>query len=304
MLEIDKKSVNYFDIFPPRHESDIMDNPLASGEHQDELDNAAAVHASDSIAETLSGARCPTLPPPAPVPHGHAISSAATYPRLHTRPKAIGGGGPPNGSGGVTGTGMSDHSNPGNNPCPGGGPPGSNGSGGAQPPEEAIQAGGNPGGTPGGSSTLPGSTPPQQSGGAGNPDGTPPTTPPGLPNSGTSIHGRLWTDPEKHCRGFHCHPTTRVAALWICSRSYAQEDAACAVAVLKEALTMCDNRNLHQITGSRIVRIQADGGGEFINQKVRDLCWEKNISRLLTALQSAWLGCSRSRFAECSNRQI
>ena len=49
-------------------------------------------------------------------------------------------------------------------------------------------------------------------------------------------------------------------------------------AALKEALTMCDNRNLHQITGSRIVRIQADGGGEFTNQKVQDLCWEKNIT--------------------------
>ena len=56
-----------------------------------------------------------------------------------------------------------------------------------------------------------------------------------------------------------------------------KKDAVCAVAALKEALTMCDNRNLHQITGSRIVRIQADGGGEFTDQKVRDLCWEKNI---------------------------
>ena len=57
-----------------------------------------------------------------------------------------------------------------------------------------------------------------------------------------------------------------------------KKDAVCAVAALKEALTMCDNRNLHQIPGSRIVRIQADGGGEFTNQKVRDLCWEKNIT--------------------------
>ena len=57
-----------------------------------------------------------------------------------------------------------------------------------------------------------------------------------------------------------------------------KKDAVCAVTGLKEALTMCDNRNLHQITGYRIVRIQADGGGEFTNQKVRDLCWEKNIT--------------------------
>ena len=53
-----------------------------------------------------------------------------------------------------------------------------------------------------------------------------------------------------------------------------KKDAVCAVAALKEALTMCDNRNLHQITGSRLVRIQADGGHEFTNQKVRDLCRE------------------------------
>ena len=46
-----------------------------------------------------------------------------------------------------------------------------------------------------------------------------------------------------------------------------KKDAACAVAALKEALTMCDNRNLHQIPGSRIVRTQADGGGEFTNKK-------------------------------------
>ena len=44
-----------------------------------------------------------------------------------------------------------------------------------------------------------------------------------------------------------------------------------------EALIMCDNRNLHQIKGSRVTRIQADGGGEFTNKKVQDLCWEKNI---------------------------
>ena len=56
-----------------------------------------------------------------------------------------------------------------------------------------------------------------------------------------------------------------------------KKDAVCAVAALKEALAMRENCNLHQITGSRIVRTQADGGGEFTNQKVRDLCWDKNI---------------------------
>ena len=46
-----------------------------------------------------------------------------------------------------------------------------------------------------------------------------------------------------------------------------KKDAVCATAALKEALSMCENRNLHQINGSRIVRIQADGGGEFTNQE-------------------------------------
>ena len=55
-------------------------------------------------------------------------------------------------------------------------------------------------------------------------------------------------------------------------------DVVCVVAALKEALTMCENHNLHQITGSRIVRTQADGGGEFTNQTIRDLCWAKNIT--------------------------
>ena len=56
-----------------------------------------------------------------------------------------------------------------------------------------------------------------------------------------------------------------------------KKDAVCATAALKEALVMCDNRNLHQIKGSRVTRIQADGGGEFTNKKIQDLCWEKNI---------------------------
>ena len=56
-----------------------------------------------------------------------------------------------------------------------------------------------------------------------------------------------------------------------------KKDAMCAVTALKEALLMCDNRNLHQIKGSRVTRIQADGGGELTNKKIQDLCWEKNI---------------------------
>ena len=62
-----------------------------------------------------------------------------------------------------------------------------------------------------------------------------------------------------------------------------KKDAMCAVAALKEALTMCENRNLHQITGSRIVRIQADGGGEFTNQKVRSMLGQEHHIVLLSS---------------------
>ena len=46
---------------------------------------------------------------------------------------------------------------------------------------------------------------------------------------------------------------------------------------MKEALTLCNDCNLRQIAGSRITRAQADGGGEVNNQKLKDLCFEKNI---------------------------
>ena len=42
-----------------------------------------------------------------------------------------------------------------------------------------------------------------------------------------------------------------------------KKDAVCALAAIKEALSLCQDRNLHQITGSRALRIQADGGGEL-----------------------------------------
>ena len=56
-----------------------------------------------------------------------------------------------------------------------------------------------------------------------------------------------------------------------------KKDAVCAAAALQEALTMCGDRNLYQIKGSRITRIQAGGGGEFTNRKVQDLCWDRHI---------------------------
>ena len=44
-----------------------------------------------------------------------------------------------------------------------------------------------------------------------------------------------------------------------------KRDAVSGLAVVKEALTLCNDRKLPQIIGSRITRIQADGGGEFNN---------------------------------------
>ena len=233
---------------PPGQDLDLSCNVSENEEHQEELDNAAALPPVQAPLQSISGARCvngnlvrpdnteeespstacrpsvvhapggaalgrgppgfgkspgsipgrqvpppPPPPPPAPVPHGHAMATAVTYPRewtpLHTRPKATGGGGPPDRPGGGTGAGVGDHSNSGNNPSQGGGPSGSNGSGGAQPPGGG-NPGGNPGGNQGGGSAPSGSTPPQQSGGAGCPGGTPPSTPPGIPHSGR--HSDPW----------------------------------------------------------------------------------------------------------------
>ena len=91
-----------------------------------------------------------------------------------------------------------------------------------------------------------------------------------------------------------------------------KKDAVCAVAALKEALITCDNRNLRQITGSRMMRIQADGGGEFANIKFETCVGRRTshcrtpqlISHLLMVLQSVWLVSSKAQFVECSNKHI
>ena len=45
-----------------------------------------------------------------------------------------------------------------------------------------------------------------------------------------------------------------------------KKDAVSGLAATKEALALRNDRNLHQITGSRITRIQADGGGSIIRR--------------------------------------
>ena len=56
-----------------------------------------------------------------------------------------------------------------------------------------------------------------------------------------------------------------------------KKDAVSGFAAIKEAFTLCNDCNSPQITGSRITRIQAEGGGEFNSQKLKELCFEKNI---------------------------
>ena len=57
-----------------------------------------------------------------------------------------------------------------------------------------------------------------------------------------------------------------------------KKDAFSGLAAIKEALTLCNDRNLRQITGSRGTCIQADGGGELNKQKIKDLCFDKSIT--------------------------
>ena len=56
-----------------------------------------------------------------------------------------------------------------------------------------------------------------------------------------------------------------------------KKDAVSGLATIEEALNLRNDRSLHQSTVSRITRMQADSGGELNNQKLKDLCFEKNI---------------------------
>ena len=60
MLEREEECELFGDV-PVGHEAGIMGHPFEGAEHQDELDQAAALHATDSIqsiAANLTGARC------------------------------------------------------------------------------------------------------------------------------------------------------------------------------------------------------------------------------------------------------
>ena len=73
----------------------------------------------------------------------------------------------------------------------------------------------------------------------------------------------------------------------------------------KEAVALCNDCNLREITESRITRVQADGGGEFNNQKLKDLCFEKSIVWSFSlAHQSSSNGIGNGERMECSKQQF
>ena len=91
-----------------------------------------------------------------------------------------------------------------------------------------------------------------------------------------------------------------------------KKDEVCAVAALKEALTICQDRRLHHITGSRIVRIQADGGGEFTNPKVRPMLGEERHIVIFSSSSAifqwycranGWYS-QKAQSVACSNKHI
>ena len=56
--EAQREDCELFGDVPAGHEADIMVHPFEGEAHQDELDQAATLHATDSMAEHLTGARC------------------------------------------------------------------------------------------------------------------------------------------------------------------------------------------------------------------------------------------------------
>ena len=93
-------------------------------------------------------------------------------------------------------------------------------------------------------------------------------------------------------RGVHDHMSTWMSSL------IPKKDAVCATAALKEVLTICANRNLHQITGSRIAYRQMEVASSPIRKykiyagRRTSYCLTRPlISPLPMAKQSEWLVC-------------
>ena len=56
-----------------------------------------------------------------------------------------------------------------------------------------------------------------------------------------------------------------------------RKDAATVLKAVQDAMSLMGSRQLVQIPGSRIVRIQGDGGGEFNNEKLKSYCQEIGV---------------------------
>ena len=91
-----EEECDLFGDVPAGHEANVMSVPSDGEEHQDELDNAAALHASDSMAATLAGPRCVNGQLLRPTPPNDDSPSTACRPNVVNAP---GGGalgrGPP-----------------------------------------------------------------------------------------------------------------------------------------------------------------------------------------------------------------
>ena len=74
---------------PAGHDGNVMGMPSNGGEHQDELDNAAASHASDSMAATLAGPRCVNGQLMRPTPPNDDSPSTACRPNVVNAPGGI-----------------------------------------------------------------------------------------------------------------------------------------------------------------------------------------------------------------------
>ena len=233
-----EEEYEWFGNAPAVQEGNDMGTPSDGEANQDELDNAAALHASDSMAATLEGPRCVNGQLMRPTPPRDDSPSTACRPNFVNAPGGVAlGRGPPgfgqspvsdsststmvmpfpvqplireNGQHRIRGpgSGVGDHSNPAGNPYPGEGLPGSMVQEEHNPQEEGIQVVIQAAAARFQVRRLHSSQEEQ----AIQVAARQPRFQDHLHPADILIHGLLWIDQENHCRSFHCPPTTRIAA--------------------------------------------------------------------------------------------
>ena len=91
-----EEECEFFGDVPSGHDGNLMGMPLDGEEHQDELDNAAASRAADSMAATLEGPRCVNGQLVRPRPPNDDSPSTACRPNVVSAPGGVAlGQGPP-----------------------------------------------------------------------------------------------------------------------------------------------------------------------------------------------------------------